>query len=131
MNDQLTREELAEQVAEGNGRTLILIVCTRYTTEDCATNYVRPTLQQKGWMKVGGEGNYKGLRGVYARFVPCSNHQDFLDKVEIFRRETADAIQNRLQDYSKDEEIAEAHFAFADGLLYTNEALELLQLPRL
>lgn len=37
-------------------------------------------------------------------------------------RETADAIQNRLQDYSKDEEIAE-------GLLYTNEALELLQLP--
>jgi len=48
-----------------------------------------------------------GLRGVYARFVPCSEHQEFLDKVEIFRRETADAIQNRLQDYSKDGETLE------------------------
>lgn len=47
----MTREELDELVTEGNGRTLILIVCTRYAREDCATNYVRPTLQQKGWIK--------------------------------------------------------------------------------
>ena len=132
MAQQLTREEVRDLIKNGNGRTLLLHVNTARTRSEVSNNYIKPTLEDLGWQKAGGEGGYHGMRGAYARFFQWDDKQEeilFSGEVNDLRNAAVEALNANLQAFAKPNEVAEVHVVITTTVLYDNTALDLLALP--
>ncbi len=67
MNQQWTREELAERIRNGNTRVVLMQVHTNHCSNEVYRNHLIPTLANHHWIKVGGEGGHRGMPSLYAR----------------------------------------------------------------
>ena len=131
MANQITREELRDLVRNGNLRVVLLIVNSKNTTSDCATNGIKPRLEELGWMKVGAEGDYGGMRGCYARSIRFEGeYQTYIGTVRGFLDQARTSLTERVQEFAKDDDVAEVHCAVVECLLYDEAVVELLELPR-
>ena len=81
---ELTREQLRDLIRDGTRRVVLLIVNTINTSSDCAHNFVIPTLIALNWRKAGGEGEYQGMRGVYAKSILFNpNYLEYITVVRV------------------------------------------------
>ena len=136
MADQLTREQLANYLRNGNCRAVVLLVNTQFTISSCSTNYIRPSLEGIGFVKVGGEGNYGGLRGTYLKITGVDEFPaniDFVRHVGILCEEARTTLNLHIlaQSANMDND-AVVHVAACEGLLYDHDAIAgLFELPRI
>lgn len=123
---QYTREALRDLTTNGHGRVVLLLVNTTGTPSSFATNNARRILERLGWTKVGGEGDYEGMRGTYTRYVPYNgdHHREFMSHVIPLHNEArneltvaATAVGGRI------------HTVIAETLLYDDAIINLLALP--
>lgn len=127
---QWTREDLRDAVNNGDVRVVLLNVNLRYADSKYSSNYVKDVLSTHGWTKVGGEGDYRGARGVYARIVPIVDDLDFIEMVAELRTVALGAIDENLQEIATDGNVAEVHVVLSEALLYNNVIDAFLELPR-
>lgn len=122
-------EQLEAQVRRNDQRVLLLSISTAHTRSDCSRNFILPTLSRIGWVKVGGEGGYTGLRGTYAKSIPVLNGIEFGARILQEREAARLAIEGGIADYALPDKDAEFHLMISECLFYGDALQGLLQLP--
>jgi len=125
-----TRETLRDTVNNGSIRVVLLNVNLKNANSKYSSNHVKAALSEHGWTKVGGEGDYRGARGLYARIVPFVDYFDFIEVVVELRNDALRAINVNLQNIATVGNVAEVHVVLSEALLYDDVIDAFLELPR-
>jgi hypothetical protein len=109
---------------------LVLSVTTNNATGDFrAVLYNR--LENLGWRKVGGEGNYRGLRGTFAKLVDVAR-EEFINFIasEAERAKDVNLVLMDCRNVVVDDENSrpEIHLIITEALLYAEFAQEIVRL---